>query len=809
MSRRDGRLAALLGALLLALSFAPLSDPASTLVARDILKFHLPLRASWAELAAAGAAQWDPFAHGGQPLVSNPNYGALYPPSWLALLLPAPIALAWMVLLHAALAAVGAARLARRLGADAWSALLAALAYTAGPTYLSLLHSLPLALGMSWLPWILAATLALVDAADVAARRRAALGLAFALALLVITGDPVMLAMTGIVLGAFVLFRFRRARSAAAWLAIACGLGAALASVQLLPALARLAESPRAGGLDFAQATRWSLPWPRVVELLFPRFFGDPTRPELALYFGWGIHDRDYPYLLLLDVSWPLLLLALAAWTRRSTPDRWPWLLAAAAGLALALGRHNPLNRVLFPLLPGLDQVRYPEKFFLLPLAAAIFTAAVAWRRLLDERDRGRPAAAELPAALAASFAGLALIFVGLTHGAPRLTEWFVRAHSGLPPGDLALARAQQLLRLESRVSLVLALGALALFAAARFTRVPRRALELAAVALVAGELAWYGRPLAATLPTDQVFTRPAILAVIDAANGRWYSDAGRLNEETEIVFTGGDAELAWARAPIDRLDPRIGNLFGASYALDLDYDLTLTPPAARAAALLARLDPASERGRRLLGAWSVRHLVHRRAAREMAEEYRLSGVAPRSAVHSENRQALAPVRFVAGASSFPDATAAEQAAIAAGLPLGSHEFLIGAGELPAGRLDRARLLAAEVRGADLAVELTAEAPALLVVATTFDRDWRARLDGAALPLYECAAGYLAALVPAGEHRLELAFRDRWFARGAWVTALALASALGLFLASRPRSRGEAAGRPAPASYNALDRAAP
>jgi len=794
MSRRDGRLAALLGALLLALFFSPLSDPGSTLVARDILKFHLPLRASWAELADAGAAQWDPFAHGGQPLVSNPNYGALYPPSWLALLLPVPIALSWMVLLHAALAAVGAARLARRLGADAWSALLAALAYTAGPTYLSLLHSLPLALGMSWLPWILAATLALLDAPDAAARRRAALGLAFALALQATTGDPVMLAMTGIVLGAFLLFRFRRARSAAAWLAIALGLGAALASVQLLPAMARLAASPRAGGLEFAQATRWSLPWQRVVELLFPRFFGDPTRPELALYFGWGIHDRDFPYLLLLDISWPLLLLAVVAWTRRPTPDRWPWLLAAAAGLALALGRHNPLNRVLFPLLPGLDQVRYPEKFFLLSLAAGIFTAAVAWRRLLDERDRGRPAAAELPAALAASLAGLALIFVGLAHGAPRLTEWFVRAHSGLPPGDLVLARSQQLLRLESRVSLALALGALALFAAARFTRVPRRALELAAVALVAGELAWYGRPLAATLPTEQVFTRPAILAGIEAANGRWYSDAGRLNEETEIVFTGGDAELAWARAPIDRLDPRIGNLFGASYALDLDYDLTLTPPAARAATLLARLDPASDLGRRLLGAWGVRHLVHRRAAPDMAAEYRLSGVAP---------------RFVAAASSFPDATAAEQAAIAAGLPLGRHEYLIGAGELPAGRLDRARLLAAEVRGADLAVDLAAEAPALLVVATTFDRDWSARLDGTALPLYECAAGYLAALVPAGEHRLALAYRDPWFARGAWVTALALAGALGLFLASRPRPRGEDAGRPPPASYNAPDRAAP
>ena len=104
---------------LLALFYAPLADPQAVLATRDMVEYHLPMRTAFAHLASVGLPQWDPFAHGGQPLLSNPNYGALYPLSWLALLFPPAMALNLLVLLHAALAAWGAFRLARRLGAGA------------------------------------------------------------------------------------------------------------------------------------------------------------------------------------------------------------------------------------------------------------------------------------------------------------------------------------------------------------------------------------------------------------------------------------------------------------------------------------------------------------------------------------------------------------------------------------------------------------------------------------------------------------------------------------------------------------------
>ncbi|MEZ5313273.1 MAG: hypothetical protein R2862_06245 [Thermoanaerobaculia bacterium] len=206
---------ALLSAVLL-LFFGSLLDPRNALTARDMLEFHLPLRQVWANLSTHSFfPQWDPLAHGGQPLLSNPNYGALYPPSWLARFLPVTTTVALLAFLHAVLAACGAERLARRLGADRASALLAAVAFACGPTYLSLLHSLPLALGMSWLPWVLA--LAVEEAHPEAGRPPGPLrfspALAAVFAMLVITGDPVLLVMTGLALAIFL---------AAPWMDLGC-----------------------------------------------------------------------------------------------------------------------------------------------------------------------------------------------------------------------------------------------------------------------------------------------------------------------------------------------------------------------------------------------------------------------------------------------------------------------------------------------------------------------------------------------------------------------------------------------------------
>jgi hypothetical protein len=801
----------LLLALLLAIFYSPLLDPEAVLATRDMVEYHLPMRAAFASLAGEGLPQWDPLAHGGQPLLSNPNYGALYPLSWLLLLLPPTAGLNLLVLLHAALAAWGAYRFAHRLGARAAAATLAALAYSCGPTFLSLLHTLNIALAMSFLPWMMAFTLDLLAPEATGRSRRSFLGLTLSLTAIFLLGDPLIVAISLLASAAFVLGRPAERLSRIPRLAAAFALGLALAAVQVLPALARLAESPRGAGLDWRESTAWSLPWQRFAELFFPNFFGDDSRPELALYFGWGIHDRDYPYLLWIAIGLPLLLLGLASWSRRDSPERRSFLLMTGAAVFLAFGRHNPLYRWAWSFVPGFDKVRFPEKFLLLALTAAIFAGAAGWQHLLDERERRRTvdrdgerraAAADLPTAFAALLVAIAAGLALLVFLAPQTIASFASSHSGLPLSGAALERALHFYRRECLWALGFTLAALGLFRFAGWNRGSRRAAELAALALVALELWSYGRGLVRTLPAAALFAPPQVARELPPTVQRLFSEAPYRDGATELVVVAGNPRLRWARAPVERLDSRAGNLFGLTYALDRDFDLSLTASAARAKALYERLRLRPELAAHLLGAWSVSHRIERKPAELLVEETR--GLAPAQAASVSpvravaTPQALEPYRFVARAELFSDSVAAENAAVAAGLPLAATEYLIG--DLPSpplrallsSRLDDARLRSVEDAGDRVHLLYAAAHPALLVVASTFDSRWQAECAGLALPLFETAAGYMAILVPAGEGEIRLRFRDPWVSLGAAVSATTILVALWLELRRRRLARAAA-----------------
>lgn len=790
---------------LVALFFFPLADPRAALATRDVVEYHLPMRAAFAQLAGPGLPQWDPLAHGGQPMLSNPNYGALYPLTWLALLLPVTTALNLLVLVHAGIAAGGALRFARRLGAGEGAALLAALAYTCGPTYLALLHSLDTALAMSFLPWVMACALDLLDPSRGVRPGRARLGLSFALAAILLLGNPLVVAVSLLAIGAFVLGRaqerLRRLPGVGGAVAVALG----LAAVQVVPTLARLADSPRAAGLDFRQATAWSFPWPRLAELVLPRVFGDAARPELGLYFGWGIHDGDYPYLLGIAIGLPLLVLAVASWSRRGDPERWGWILMALAGLFLAFGRHNPLFGWAWSHLPGIDKVRFPEKFLLLPLTAAIFAGALGWQRLLDRRE----SAAERPStgrrgAVPLAFATVLTIVVAalalLAFVAPQKVAAFASAHSAAPLAGEALGRALRFYRRESLLALAFSLATWALIALAGRPGAPRRRLACAAIALVALELWTYGHALLRTLPARALLAPPQVARDLPPPPLRLFSDAPYRRERAGVVVMAGDPRLRWARAPIERLDSRAGNLFGYRYVLDRDFDLSLTRPAARGLRFYERIRDDPELELRLLGAWGASRIVERKPAETVIAEGRALGpqLAPTLAPvrARENERTLASFRFAAGAELFADAAAAESAALAARLPFESREYLID--DLPAAEAEalrplfRARLDAAGVRSVEdhgdrVRVAYTAAQPALLVVASTFDRRWRAQVGAVTLPVFETAAGYMAVLLPAGEGEVELRFRDPWVSLGAAISATTLLVALLMHLRSRRR----------------------
>ncbi|MEW6336825.1 MAG: YfhO family protein [Acidobacteriota bacterium] len=142
--------AALPGLLLAAVSLTGIAPNA-----RDLPTYFEPLRLRAAEVLTEGRSPWwSPDTGGGEPFFANPQTGILYPPAWLAAVMPAGNALGIEAGLHLALLGAGVCWLARRLGARNFLGVAGGLAATlAGPVAGSagVLNNLDT---LAWLPWL-------------------------------------------------------------------------------------------------------------------------------------------------------------------------------------------------------------------------------------------------------------------------------------------------------------------------------------------------------------------------------------------------------------------------------------------------------------------------------------------------------------------------------------------------------------------------------------------------------------------------------------------------------------------------------
>jgi hypothetical protein len=770
-------LPSLLGAAWLLSFFAPLLSPGTVLANRDVPLFHLPLRAAFRWLAAEGLPVWNPWLNGGQPVLSNPSYAAFYPPSWLVLALPPAYALNLLVVLHAAIAFAGAWRLARRLGADRGGAALAAVGYTGSGTLLSLISALTLFCSMAWFPWLL-------GWADEALRaepgrwRRPALLAGLALALQLLNGEPATVVVSGLGLLALAAARPRSLPRLAVPLAAAV----LLAAVQLLPTWDRLAGSPRSGGLEARPATVWSAPPARLVELAFPRFFGDPTRDHEGLFFGWNLHDRDYPYVPSIYPGLLLTVLAVSALAQWPVPRRAAWGIAFAAGAFLALGRHNPLYEPVRRAVPVLAVLRFPEKFTILAVAALVMAGALGWCWLLRERAAGRPERADFPLAVSLVLLATAGVLTGLLYRAPRVAEWFVRAHGS--PG-LAPDRVRQgitWLQAEGWGAMATAAAVAGLLALCRWRRPPARLLTGLAVALLAADLWHYGHGLVKTAPAA-LYQGPAPVLMPPDTRLFVQQHAG---SEPDFVPRHGDPALAPVRALLYRMEPYSGVLWRIPYALNQDFDLMLTAWGSRALAAVPQdWGRSFEDALRYLGAWNVGRVLLRKEAVDWAAERDPRAPLMKSVV---NPYVLPRHRFVPRVVYHPDAEAALAAARREGWELMRREHAVGGPQRETAFPRPPEPLELEERPGRLRLRYRSPSPAFFVLAETFDEGWRGEVDGAPLAVVPTAACQIGVELPAGEHVLELRYRERLLPLGAAVTLLTLAAVAGMLLLDR-RSR--------------------
>ncbi|HKI86076.1 MAG TPA: hypothetical protein VKA53_04955, partial [Thermoanaerobaculia bacterium] len=449
----------LVAGVVVALFYGSLISPGRVPYSRDDPFLVLPQLATLHRIIRHGIPWWDPRRGGGQPILSNPHYAAFYPPTWISFLVPAQYALNLLLLLHVAIAFAGAWALTRHLGGSRVAAAIAAVGFTCGGAALSLAELFNLFCGMAWFPGIVLAGDLLLESP---ARRTARYGIlcAGALALQTLNGDPASVVMSGLMLCALALVRAKRWRSLRRLAAVGA-LALLLASVQLLPTWFRWRDSPRSHGLDLAQAGLWSMPPARLAEVALPRLFGAPEKDESNLFFGWRINDRSYPLLTSIYPGIFILLLAFAGLGAGGLPRRGAWAAAAAVGLFLALGRHNPLFAPIHHWVPLLAVQRYPEKFMALTMSALVFAAALAWDRV---RGRCGTIATVLGSSLVLAYAG-ACVFTWTDPGA---INTYVQWGSSVPWNAETLQHAVAFLRREALVGLLLATAATLIFLALR-----------------------------------------------------------------------------------------------------------------------------------------------------------------------------------------------------------------------------------------------------------------------------------------------------------------------------------------------------
>ncbi len=372
----------------------------------------------WADTLEGGSSPW-----------ANPQAGALSPLQMAARAVPIQHHLLAGLVLKLLVAFQGTWLLARATGRSRASSLLAAAGFALGGGLFSW-ALFPVTATMAWVPWLGAAVIRLF-------RRpgpRVIATAAAITAIVLISGHPETGGFGGIFAAVWGLGLRRKATGLAKGFgaaALAALLGFGLAAPQLLPFLAvvpdsqrageTLAETVRSGPVHLTYPPSWFQPGYAsfVLAPVSPHAYGLPYQGPFKGPINWADSEPGYTGL----VAFAAALIALfAARDRRA----WPFLGCAAAALLLA-SRFLPLTHLLY-MVPPLRVPAYAR--CLLPGSLALCIAGAFGVDLLLSRARrlGGRAWAGLALAAAASLAVAAdrwtLVLWGLLVAAVLTTRW-------------------------------------------------------------------------------------------------------------------------------------------------------------------------------------------------------------------------------------------------------------------------------------------------------------------------------------------------------------------------------------------------
>jgi len=339
-----------------------------------VLQYYPNLAFLGRSLKAGEIPLWNPHVFSGTPYLADPQSGALYLPNWPFLLaMDTPDAARAIVLLHLALAAVGAYLYLRTIGLGSAPAMIGAISFGVSEYTVTQVAGIPLLINLAWIPMVLLLAERTLQRHSVGY----AMATSVALTLQLFNGWPHGLYLTALALLATFLWHLVvdllathswKGPIRSTWLMALVGLmWALLGSVLLLPALefASLSSYLMDRGLDQA---------------------GGEGYVTVLAVLGVGGSEGHGAYL----GGMGLLLLLLGSLYGQDRKRVWLYLSLGTFALLAAFGTKAPLYAVLYQWVPGFKAFHTPGRFMVLYLLSASALIAMGTEVVIKGIDRRR-----------------------------------------------------------------------------------------------------------------------------------------------------------------------------------------------------------------------------------------------------------------------------------------------------------------------------------------------------------------------------------------------------------------------------------
>ncbi|GAK51947.1 hypothetical protein U14_03193 [Candidatus Moduliflexus flocculans] len=351
-------------------------------------------------LRSAQVPLWNSFLLGGEPYINNISTSALYPLNLLFFIFPFIHAFNIFIVTHFLLAAIGAYFFARTLALTPLSSFLVGAIYTLCGAMLSSANLPGLIFDMPYLPLIWACWHLFLLRRT---RRWFVLSVVFgvfqALAWTHEGNEITMLSLLGWTLCYPYPHKTSAIRKILLWLLVTV-LIIGCCAIVLVPAIEIVKHSGRQYQLNAEEFARFSLHPKRLLELVFPNFFGsvNAIRPRDA-YWGWNLVGQYPPIMLNIYFGWITLTLAcLGAWLPTVSADekfsahvRRYCVMLALCFLLGSLGNFLPFFSTLYKAIPFLDFLFHsPEKLVIgaiLPISLLAGYASERCCRIYAEKN--------------------------------------------------------------------------------------------------------------------------------------------------------------------------------------------------------------------------------------------------------------------------------------------------------------------------------------------------------------------------------------------------------------------------------------